>query len=148
MTLALNEILMLAAGLFVLGMIGFLTRRNMILMFLAVELMLAGVAINFVVFGSYYGLQQGQLFAILILTVAACEAAIGLALVVALYKRRSTLDIGQWGELREVEKPKSTEPTEIDDAVEQDFPSLTPAGLAPTAESTLAGAQHVANQKA
>lgn len=145
--LALNEILMLASGLFVLGMIGFLTRKNMILMFLAVELMLAGVAINFVAFSSYYGLQQGQLFAILILTVASCEAAIGLALVVALYKRHSTLDIAQWGSLREVDKPKSSEPTEIEEETSPDYPTLVPAGLAPTPEST-ATSGRVGNEKA
>ncbi len=147
MILALHEILMLAAGLFVLGLIGFLTRKNMILMFLAVELMLAGVAINFVAFSSYYGLQQGQLFAILILTVASCEAAIGLALVVALYKRHSTLDIAHWGTLREVDKPASTQPTEIEEEVEQDYPSLVPAGLAPTGD-TNSGGSRVPNEKA
>lgn len=147
MILALHEILMLAAGLFVLGLIGFLTRKNLILMFLAVELMLAGVAINFVAFSSYYGLQQGQLFAILILTVASCEAAIGLALVVALYKRHSTLDIAQWGTLREVDRPKSTEPTEIEEEAAPDYPTLVPAGLAPTTETTATGSR-VANEKA
>lgn len=135
MTLALNEILMLAAGTFVLGMIGFLTRKNIILMFLSVELMLAAVAINFVAFGTFYGVQHGQLFAILILTIASCEAAIGLALVVALYKRQSTLDIGAWGRLRETEPAKSNEPMAIEEDIPPEYPSLTPAGLSPTSQS-------------
>ena len=146
--LQLNEILMLSSGMFVLGLIGFLTRKNMILMFLAVELMLAAVAINFVAFGSRLGLQQGQLFAVLILTVASCEAAIGLALVVAMYKRKSTLDISQWDSLHEVEPPKLAESGEIEDDNIHDYPTLAPAGLAPNAQSTVKGGSRAANEKA
>src|SRR5262249_39932877 len=73
--------LTVGAILFVLGMVGFLARRNLIIMFLCVEMMLQGVALNLVAFARYRGNLQGQAFTLFILTVAACEAAIALALI-------------------------------------------------------------------
>ena len=80
---SLQIVLLVSAVLFALGMVGFLTRRNLILMFLCTELMFQGAAIAFVAFGRMHLDPQGQVFVIFILTVAAAEAALALALVVS-----------------------------------------------------------------
>ena len=90
-----------SALLFVIGMFGFLTRRNMIVMFLCTELMFQGVALAMVTFSRMHLDVSGQVFVIFILTVAAAEAALALGLVVLLYRRRATLDVGAWSELGE-----------------------------------------------
>ncbi len=102
---------MLAAYLFVggilftLGLIGFITRRNLIIMFLCTELMFQGIVVNLVAFGRYPISGQptldGQVFSLFLLAVAAAEAALGLALVVLLFKYRGTLDAGVWTLLRD-----------------------------------------------
>src|SRR6476646_8345052 len=97
----LHSYLVVGAVLFCLGAIGFLARRNLIVMFLSAEMMLQGVAINLVAFARYRGNLQGQVFVLFILTVAACEAAIALALILGLYKRRHSLDVSLWQDLRE-----------------------------------------------
>ena len=76
----LTNYLMVGAALFTLGMLGFLARRNLIVMFLSVEMMLQGTALSLVGFGRYHGSWTGQIFTIVILTVAACEASVALAL--------------------------------------------------------------------
>ena len=88
--------LMVAAGLFVLGAIGFLTRRNLILLVLSAELMLHGVSLSLVTFGRIHQNQEGQAFTIFVLTVAACEAGLALSLVLALYRQTHSLDIRLW----------------------------------------------------
>jgi len=128
----LQNYLIVGAVLFVLGMIGFLCRRNMILMFLSAEMMLQGVAINLVSFAHYRGNLQGQVFVLFMLTVAACEAAIALALVLILYKSRKTLDVSVWQDLREPD----LEPVEDEEPLpppppEEPLPHLPPAGPAP-----------------
>src|SRR5262249_28814416 len=80
--------LTVGAILFGLGIIGFLARRNLIIMFLSAEMMLQGVAINLVAFARYRGNLEGQVFTLFIITVAACEAAIALALILMLYRSR------------------------------------------------------------
>ncbi len=85
---ALENYLVVGAILFALGLIGFLARRNLIIMFLCVEMMLQGVALNLVAFARYRGNLGGQVLTLFILTVAACEAAIALALVLMLYRRK------------------------------------------------------------
>ena len=97
----LRNYLLVGAALFVLGMLGFLARRNLIVMFLSVEMMLQGIALCLVGFGRYHGTWTGQVFTIMILTVAACEASIALALIVILFNRRSSLDVTLWREIRE-----------------------------------------------
>ena len=87
--------------LFCIGLIGFLVRRNMILMFLSTELMFQAAALAMIAFGKVHGDLSGQVFVIFILTVAAAEAALALGLVVLLYRRRETLDSEAWSELRE-----------------------------------------------
>ena len=93
--------LVFSALLFIIGLFGFMTRRNMIVMFLCTELMFQGVALAMVTFGRMHLDVSGQVFVIFILTVAAAEAALALGLVVLLYRRRPTLDVGAWSELRE-----------------------------------------------
>jgi len=115
----LHSYLVVGAILFALGMIGFLARRNMIIMFLSVEMMLQGVAINLAAFARYRGNLHGQTFVLFILTVAACEAAVALALFLMLYRRRHSLDVSLWQDLREEDQ----EPTE-DDVDEEPLPSL------------------------
>jgi len=103
--LRLVPYLVVGAALFVLGLIGFVTRRNLIIMFLCTELMFQGIVVNLVAFGRY-PLQgnptlDGQVFSLFLLAVAAAEAALGLALVVLLYRHKGTLDASAWKLLRE-----------------------------------------------
>jgi NADH-quinone oxidoreductase subunit K len=124
--------LTVGAILFALGLIGFLVRRNMILMFLSAEMMLQGVAVNLVAFARYRGNLQGQAFTLFIVTVAACEAAIALALILILYRTKRSLDVSLWQELRE----PGQEPTVDEEALppepkEASSPTLTPSGVEP-----------------
>jgi NADH-quinone oxidoreductase subunit K len=86
--------LTVAAILFVIGVLGiFLNRRNVILMLMAIELLLLAVNINFVAFSAFLGDMKGQIFAMFVLTVAAAEAAIGLAILVIFFRRRGTIAV-------------------------------------------------------
>jgi len=130
----LHDYLIVGAVLFALGMIGFLARRNMIVMFLSAEMMLQGVAINLTAFARFRGNLQGQAFVLFILAVAACEAAIALALVLMLYRRSRTLDVSVWQELREAElEPIVDEEPLPPPPPEEPLPKLTPAGKEPVA---------------
>ena len=126
--ISLESYLTVGAILFGLGMIGFLARRNLIIMFLSAEMMLQGVAINLVSFAHYRGNLQGQVFVLFMLTVAACEAAIALVLILQLYKSKKTLDVSVWQDLREAD----LEPFGVDDEplppapTEEPLPTLTP----------------------
>jgi NADH-quinone oxidoreductase subunit K len=93
--------LVLALLLFGIGLVGFLTRRNMILMFLCTELMFQAAALAFVAFGRMWMDLSGQLMVIFILTVAAAEAALALGLVVLLYRRKETLSNEAWADMKE-----------------------------------------------
>ena len=99
--LTLSHYIFVSAILFTLGLIGFLSRRNMIVMFLCTELMFQAAAIAMIAFGRYHMDLSGQVFVIFILTIAAAEAALALALVVLLYRRRETLNAEAWCELAE-----------------------------------------------
>jgi NADH-quinone oxidoreductase subunit K len=96
---------LLGALLFTLGLIGFVTRRNLIVMFLCTEMMFQGIIVNLVAFGRYplngEPTWDGQVFALFLIAVAAAEAALGLALVVVLYRHRGTLDANVWTELKD-----------------------------------------------
>lgn len=132
MNLATQHVLVVGAILFCVGMVGFLTRRSLILMFLSLELMLAGVSVNFIAFSRQHNNYQGQVFAIFILTVAACEAAIALALIVALHREKSTLDVEQWRDLGERAPVPRMDPRSLPvDGQQTTYPTLTPAGLDP-----------------
>lgn len=134
----LRNYLLIGAVLFCLGMLGFLARRNLIVMFLSAEMMLQGTALSLVGFGRYHGNWTGQIFTIVILTVAACEASIALALIVVLYKHRSSLDVTLWQDIREPGVPAATE-TEVTTEAEaleaapgpESYPRLIPAGVEP-----------------
>src|SRR5207247_2061415 len=120
------------AVLCALGMGGFLARRNLIIMFLSVEMMLQGVAVNRVAFAKYRGDLGGQALVLFILAVAACEAAIALALILMLYKRRKSLDISVWQELREPDQQPVVDEEALPPAEKpEDFQHLTPAGPEP-----------------
>lgn len=137
MNAVLHNYLIVGAILFSLGAIGFLTRRNLIVMFLSAELMLQGVALNLVAFGTYHRSFQGQSFVIFMLTVAACEAAIALALILMLYRFKHTLDISAWQELREPEVEAVEEEGTLEPDTQEkphEFPTLTPAGREPESE--------------
>ncbi|GLS87289.1 NADH-quinone oxidoreductase subunit K [Cypionkella aquatica] len=90
----LEHYLVVAAALFVIGIFGiFLNRKNIIVILMSIELMLLAVNIQFIAFSSYHGDLVGQLFSIFILTVAAAEAAIGLAILVVFFRNRGTIDV-------------------------------------------------------
>ena len=135
----LRDYLVVGAALFALGMLGFVSRRNLIVMFLSVEMMLQGVALSLVGFGRYHGTFTGQIFTIVILTVAACEASIALALIVILYNQTSSLDVTLWQDIREADAPVTSaademqhaEPVTVEPGPES-YPHLTTAGIEPS----------------
>ncbi|MCU0648765.1 MAG: NADH-quinone oxidoreductase subunit NuoK [Gemmatimonadaceae bacterium] len=88
----ISEALVVSAVLFVIGTIGVLTRKNAIVLFMCVELMLNAVNLSFVALSKLHG-NAGQVFVILVMTVAAAEAAIGLALVIAVFRHFGTVDL-------------------------------------------------------
>jgi NADH-quinone oxidoreductase subunit K len=94
MTVGLGHYLTVAAVLFTIGVFGiFLNRKNVIVILMSVELILLAVNINLVAFSSFLGDLTGQVFALLVLTVAAAEAAIGLAILVVFYRNRGTIAV-------------------------------------------------------
>ena len=97
--LTLAHFLLTGAVLFALGVIGFLSRRNLIIVFLCTEMMFQGVAITLVAFSRFHLNIAGQSFVIFVLTIAAAEAALALGLVVLLFRRRRTLDAQAWSDL-------------------------------------------------
>ena len=101
MILTLGHFLSLGAMLFALSVIGiFLNRRNLIVLLMAIELMLLAVNINFVAFSHYLGDMHGQVFVFFILTVAAAESAIGLAILVALFRNLRSINVDDLGTLK------------------------------------------------
>lgn len=132
-TAELYNYLVVGALLFALGLVGFLVRRNMIVMFLCAEMMLQGISVSLVAWGRYHGNWGGQMLVIFILTVAACEAAIAMALVLMLFHRSGKLDIAFWQEMREEGQPAYVD-REVPEEREEDrvWPRLTPAGVLPS----------------
>ena len=101
MTLTLPHFLVLGAILFAIGVFGiFLNRRNLIVLLMSVELMLLAVNMNFVAFSAWMGDAAGQVFVFFILTVAAAEAAIGLAILVLLFRNLSTINVDELDSLK------------------------------------------------
>ena len=88
----LNDYLVLSAILFAIGTAGVFLRRNLITILLAVEIMLNAVNLTFVAFGRFLNSVDGQIIVFFVMTVAAAEAAVGLAIVIAMYRHRGTLD--------------------------------------------------------
>ena len=91
----INFYLTLALLLFSIGVVGVLLRRNAIIVFMCIELMLNSVNLVFVTFASYLGNINGQIFVFFIMTVAAAEAAIGLAIIIALYRNKDTINLDE-----------------------------------------------------
>ena len=90
----LHEVLILAAILFAISIMGiFLNRKNVVILLMAIELMLLSVNMNFIAFSHFLGDIKGQIFVFFILTVAAAESAIGLAILVVLFRNRSTINV-------------------------------------------------------
>jgi len=126
--------LLVGAVMFGLGLVGFISRRNMIVMFLSVEIMLLGVSLSLVAWGRLHNDFGGQALALLMIAVAACEAALLLGLVLALFARRGRLDIVEWQLLRESNQPLYQEaplPAPPPTARDAPLPQLPPAGVEP-----------------
>jgi len=85
--------LLLSAVMFITGVVGVLTRRNAIIIFMCIELMLNSVNLTFVAFSAYLGDVNGQMFVFFVMAVAAAEAAVGLAIVIALFRNKQTVNI-------------------------------------------------------
>lgn len=88
----LAESLAISAVLFTIGVVGVLIRRNAIIIFMCVELMLNAVNLSFVAFSRFYG-AEGQVFVLLVMTVAAAEAAVGLAIIISIFRHRQTVNL-------------------------------------------------------
>ena len=92
--------LALSAVLFTVGVVGVIVKRNAIQMFMCIELMLNAVNLTFVAFSSYFGDVTGQLFVFIVMTVAAAEAAVGLGIIIAIFRNRESLDVDEANILR------------------------------------------------
>jgi len=134
----LYDYLVVGALLFGIGMVGFLSRRNMILMFLSAEMMLQGVSVSLVAWSRYHNDFGGQILVVFIIAVAACEAAILLALTLSLLGHTGRLDMAAWRELREACPTSLVSEDEEDKEMIAEkeepspvWPQLPPAGVAP-----------------
>lgn len=100
MSVGLTEYLTLAVALFVIGFIGVLVRKNTLVIYMCLELMLVASTIAFVAFSRFNGTMDGNVFVFFILTVAAAEVAVGLAIIVALFRRRQTVQVEELNALK------------------------------------------------
>lgn len=96
----ITQTLFVAAALFVIGLVGVLTRRNALILFMCVELMLNAVNLTFVAMSRLHGDTLGQAFVVFVMTVAAAESAVGLAIVIAVYRHFGTVDLDNISLLR------------------------------------------------
>jgi NADH-quinone oxidoreductase subunit K len=96
----LNWYLSLGTAVFLIGALGFLMRRNIIIMFLSIELMLNGVNISLISFSHFLHDIRGQILTLFIITVAAAEAAIGLAIIISLFRNKPTANVDEISEMR------------------------------------------------
>lgn len=99
--LGVEHFLFLSAALFIVGMMGLLTRRNMLIIFMCVELMLTAVNISLVAFGWESGTLNGQAFAMFAIAIAAAEAAVGLGIILALSRRGKSTDVADIQSLKD-----------------------------------------------
>jgi len=100
MTPTLDAYVILSAALFAIGFLGVLVRRNTLVIYMCLELMLAAATLALVAFSRFNGTEDGDVFVFFILTVAAAEVAVGLAIIVALFKARQTVQVDQLDSLR------------------------------------------------
>ena len=96
MVVPISYYVILSAVVFIIGMVGVLIRRNIIIILLSVELMLNATNINFVAFSNYFHNVAGQVFVFFTLTVAAAEVAVGLAIIIALYRSKSSINVDEF----------------------------------------------------
>ena len=132
-TALLHNYLFVGAMLFCIGLVGFLCRRNMIIMFLCAEMMLQGVSLSLVAWGRYHNDFSGQMLVVFMIAVAACEAAVALALVLMLFGQTGRLDVADWQQLREANQPEfvDREVPEEEPEPPLHWPHLPPAGVRP-----------------
>lgn len=131
----LNNYLIVGGLLFTLGLVGFLVRRNLIVMFLCAEMMLQGVSVSLVGWSRLHQNWGGQALVVFVITIAACEAAIALALILMLYHQSGTLDVVFWQDLREEGQPAYVDRKVPEERVEDRvWPKLTPSGIAPVVD--------------
>lgn len=97
---SVEEFLVVGAMLFAMGLVGFLARRNLIIIFLSTEVMFQGVVLTAVAFSRMAGNLEGQLYALFLLVIAAVEASLALGIVVLLYRRKGTLDSEVWSMMK------------------------------------------------
>ncbi|OGU29569.1 MAG: NADH-quinone oxidoreductase subunit K [Ignavibacteria bacterium GWA2_35_9] len=95
MSVPIEYYLLLSAFMFIVGVAGVLTRRNAIVVFMSVELMLNSANLTLITFSSFMGNPVGQLFVFFVMTVAAAEAAVGLAIIIALFRNKQTVNIDE-----------------------------------------------------
>ena len=100
MSVPISYYLLLSAILFTIGVAGVLTRRNVIVIFMCIELMLNAVNLTFVAFARQLGQGDGQVFVFFVLAVAAAEVAVGLAIIIALFRNRETVDVAEFNLLK------------------------------------------------
>jgi NADH-quinone oxidoreductase subunit K len=134
----LYNYLIVGGVLFALGLVGFIVRRNLIVMFLCAELMLQGVSLSLIGWGRYHGslgspgAWGGQMLVIFIITIAACEASIAMVLILMLARRSGKLDSAAWQDLREEGVPAFVDHEVPEERLEDHiWPQLTPAGIEP-----------------
>ena len=101
MTIALNEILLVSGLLFAIGFFGVLARRNTLVIYMSLELMLAATTLALVAFSRFNGTPDGNTFVFFIITVAAAEVAVGLAIIVQLFRKRQTVEVDQLNSLKD-----------------------------------------------
>jgi NADH-quinone oxidoreductase subunit K len=99
-TASLNAYVMLSAALFAIGFLGVLVRRNTLVIYMCLELMLVAATLALVAFSRFNGTEDGDVFVFFILTVAAAEVAVGLAIIVALFRARQTVQVDQLDSLK------------------------------------------------
>jgi len=132
-TALLQNYLIVGALLFGVGLVGLLARRNLIIIFLAVEMMLQGVSLSLVAWGRYHNDWNGQMLVLMIIVVAACEAAVALALILVLFRSSGSLDVAVWHALREETVPEYKDRHLPEQPAEQEmpWPKLATAGVQP-----------------
>lgn len=98
--ITVNHYLLLSAILFAIGTLGVLTRKNAIVVFMCIEVMLNAVNLTFIALSRHVGNMDGQIFVFFVMTVAAAEAAVGLALIIAFYRNRESIDVDDFNMLK------------------------------------------------
>ncbi len=132
----LQNYLIISGFLFVIGLLGFLVRRNMIVMFLSVEMMLQGISLSFAAWGRFHHNWDGQMMVLFIIAAAGCEAAIALALILVLVQQSQSLDIVHWQQLHEEGQAQFKEPQLTEVAAGQvSWPQLSPSGIEPETDT-------------